>query len=113
MTAFTATFANGQTITRNSRHDYKFAWAIFHAAGRITDKGFSADRANAAKAAASALPRFLSERDRKHPAITRHHAKMAKEQGFANVDALRKHWDDETAARRAELRTEIVAVAIA
>jgi hypothetical protein len=38
---------------------------------------------------------------------------MAKERGFASVEALRKHWDDETAARRASMRTEIVEVSAA
>jgi hypothetical protein len=112
MTAYTAEFAS-KIITRNSDRTYGFAWAIFNDDGSLYNSGFSADRANAAKAAAAALPSFLSARDRNHPAITRLHAKMAKEQGFASADALRKHWDDETTARRAAMRTEIVVVSAA
>jgi hypothetical protein len=57
------------------------------------------------------MPRFVSARDRKHPGVRRHHAKMAKEQGFANADALIAHLDQETAAKRATLKIEIVSLA--
>jgi hypothetical protein len=107
MTCFTATFENGTTLTRNSDRHYAFAWAIFETDGRVYKSGFSADCANAQKAVEANMPRFLSVRDRKHPAIRRHLAKLAKEQGFACIDALHAHWDAETAARRAALRIEI------
>lgn len=112
MTKFAATFSNGQTVTRNSDHDYAFAWAIIRIAdGHIEDKGFSADRANAAKAAQAKLWKGPSARDRKHPGMRRHWAKMAKERGFTSVDALIAHWEAEAAERNAQLRIEIVAVA--
>jgi len=109
MTTYAAEFSD-KIITRNSDRAYGFAWAIFEADGRVYQSGFSVNRANAQKAAAAALPTFLSARYRKSPGLTRLHAKMAAEQGFENVAALRKHWDEETTARRAALRTEIVAV---
>ena len=112
MTKFAATFSTGQTITRNSDHTYAFAWAVIRIAdGHIEDKGFSADRANAAKAAQAQLWTGVSARGRKHPGLRRHWAKMAKEQGFANVDALIAHWEAEAAERNAQRRIEIVAVA--
>ena len=114
MTKFIATFSDGQTITRNSNHDYRFAWAIIRIEdGRIemSKTGFSADRANAAKAASAQMWSSVSARDRKNPALRRYWAKMAKEQGFAGVDALIAHWDAETAARNAAHRIEIVPVA--
>jgi hypothetical protein len=112
MTAYTAEFTD-KIITRNSDRIYGFAWAIFDADGSVYKSGFSLDRDNAEKAAAAELPRPLSARDRKLPGLTRVHAKMAKERGFASVEALRKHWDDETAARRASMRIEIVEVSAA
>ncbi len=112
MTHFTATFSTGETVTRNSNHAYAFAWAIIRTAdGKIEAKGFSADRANAAKAAQSQMWTGPSARDRKNPAIRRHWAKMAKEQGFASVDALIKHWEAEAIEHNAARHIEIIAVA--
>jgi hypothetical protein len=110
MTAYTANFSTA-AIKRNSERAYAFAWAILSDDGSVYKSGFSVDRANAEKAAASEMPRFVSARDRKHPGVRRHHAKMAKEQGFANADALIAHWDQETAAKRATLKIEIVSLA--
>lgn len=108
MTRFAATFTTGQTIARNSDHDYRFAWAIIRTAdGKIEKTGFSTDRANAAKAASGQMWSGVSARDRKNPALRRHWAKMAKEQGFASVDALIAHWDAEAASRNAARRIEI------
>jgi hypothetical protein len=112
MTQFAATFSNGQTITRNSDHAYAFAWAVIQTSdGKIEYKGFSADRANAAKAAQAQVWTGPSARDRKNPGIRRHWAKMAKEQGFASVDALIAHWEAEAAETNAARHIEIVAVA--
>ena len=108
MTAFIATFANGTTITRNSDHKYSFAWAVFTAEGAIKKSGFSADRANAARAADAILPRPVSDKNRKNQSLMKYWAKMARDRGFANVDAMIQHWDEEAAASRAALRIEIV-----
>jgi hypothetical protein len=111
MTAFTATFSTGETITRNSDHAYAFAWAVVRIAdGKIEVSGFSADRANATKAAQSKMWSPVSARDRKDPGMRRYWAKIAKEQGFANVDALIAHWDAEAVARNAARRIEVVAI---
>jgi hypothetical protein len=72
--------------------------------------GFSADRANAAKGAAAVQWKGISARDRRNVALCRLHAKMAKEQGFASVDALRAHWDGRAAEHNAARRIEIVAL---
>jgi hypothetical protein len=112
MTKFAATFSTGQTITRNSDHAYAFAWAVIRTSdGKIEAKGFSSDRANAAKAAQAKMWSGPSARDRKHPGIRRLWAKMAKEQGFASVDALIAHWEKQNAEHNAARRIEIVAVA--
>ena len=63
MTKFTATFSNGQTITRNSDNAYAFAYAIIRADGTIKDSGFSADPVNAAKAASPYVHASLSSVD--------------------------------------------------
>lgn len=112
MTHFIATFSNGQTLTRNSDRDYAFAWAVVRTAdGKIERSGFSADRANAAKAAQATIYTGPSARDRKHPGMRRHWAKMAKDQGFPSVDALIAHWEAEAASHNAQRHIEIVAVA--
>ena len=110
MATFTATFSTGKTITRNSDHAYAFAWAVIRTADvKIEKSGFSADRANAAKAAQAQMWAGPSARDRKNPAICRQWSKMAKEQGFANVDALIAHWEAEATERNAARHIEIVA----
>ena len=87
MTQFAATFSNGQTITRNSDHAYAFAWAIVRIAdGKIEESGFSADRANAAKAA------------------------LAKKRGFATLAAFYADAEASAAAYHAARRSEIVPV---
>ena len=112
MTKFSATFSTGETITRNSDRTYAFAWAIIRIAdGRIEHKGFSADRANAAKAAQSQMRTGVSARDRKNPRLRRCHARLAKDQGFASVSDWLAHLDAEAAQHNAERRIEIVEVA--
>lgn len=111
MTKFTAIFANGQTITRNSDHAYAFAWAIVRISdGKIEESGFSADRANAAKAAHARLWSGISARDRKNPAIRRFHADLAKKRGFATLAAFYADADASAAAHNAARRVEIVPV---
>ena len=112
MKKFAATFSNGQTVTRNSDHAYAFAWAVIRMAdGTIDYNGFSVDLANANKAVQSKMWSPVSARDRKNPAMRRYWAKIAKDRGFASVDALIEHWDAEGAKRNASRRIEIVAVA--
>lgn len=109
MATFTATFANGQTITRNSDRAYAFAWAVIRIAdGKIEESGFSADRANAAKSAQAKQHSPISARQKKHPAIRRYHTGLAKEQGFASVADMHAAWDAEAAAHNAARRIEIV-----
>ena len=109
MTQFAATFSNGQTITRNSDNAYTFAWAVIRIAdGKIEESGFSGDRANAAKAAQSRLWHGVSARDRKHPAMRRHHAKLAKDRGLASVEAFYAEIEARDAAHNAARRVEIV-----
>lgn len=111
MTKFTATFSDGQTVTRNSDHAYTFAWAVIRIAdGKIEASGFSADRANAANGAAAKRAKGVSARDRRNAALYRLHAKIAKEQGFATVADLHKHWDAKAAEYNAARRIEIVAL---
>ena len=107
---YTATFSNGTTIKRNSHRAYAFAWAIFEN-GKISYKGFSADRANAAKAASAQMPSGVSQRDRKNHGLRRYWSQLAKERGFASVDAMIQHWDDVAAERRTAMSIEIVPVA--
>ena len=110
MTTYTATFSNNETITRNSDNTYAFAWAVIRIEdGKIIDKGFSADRANAAKAAQSKMWSGVSARDRK--ALRRYHARIAKENGFATVQAWFDAREAEAAERNAAHRIEIVEVA--
>ena len=111
MATFTATFSTGETITRSSARDYAFAWAVIRSAdGVIEYSGFSAGRANAANAARAKMNSPVSERSRKNPGMRRYWTKMAKDKGFADVDALLAHWDAEGAARNAARRIEIVPV---
>ena len=111
MTQFAATFSNGQTITRNSDNAYAFAWAIVRIAdGKVEDSGFSADRANAAKAAQTRLWSGISARDRKNPAIRRFHADLAKKRGFATLAAFYADAEASAAAHNAARRVEIVPV---
>lgn len=111
MTTYSATFSNGQTITRNSDRAYAFAWAVIRTAdGKIEKSGFSADHANAAKGAASTAWKSVSDKDRRNVMLRRMHAKMAKERGFASVADLHAHWDAEAVAHNAARRTEIVAI---
>jgi hypothetical protein len=111
MTKYTATFSNGQTAKRSSDRTYAFAWAVIRIEDDMVENfGFSADRANAAKGAAAVQWKGISARDRRNAALCRLHAKMAKEQGFASVDALHAHWDERAAAHNAARRIEIVAL---
>lgn len=111
MTTFAATFSNGQTITRNSDHAYTFAWAVIRTAdGVIERNGFSADRANAAKAAQGKLWSPVSARDKKNPALRRYHAGLAKTRGFASVAEMHAQWDADAAAHNAARSIEIVPV---
>ena len=112
MTTYTATFSNNETITRNSDNTYAFAWAVIRIEdGKIIDKGFSADRANAAKAAQSKMWVGVSARDRKNPALRRHHARIAKDNGFDTVQAWFDACEADAAERNAAHRIEIVEVA--
>lgn len=112
MTTYTATFSTNETITRNTDNTYAFAWAVIRIEdGRIIKKGFSADRANAAKAAQSNMWSPVSARDKKNPALRRYHAVLAKENGFASVADMHAAWDAYAAERNAKHRIEIVAVA--
>ena len=111
MTKFTATFSNGQTITRNSDHAYAFAWAVVRIAdGVVEATGFSADRANAAKSAQSKMWVGVSDRDAKNPALRRYWAKMAKDEGLASVDAWIAVRRAEAAEHNAARRIEVVAL---
>ena len=107
---YTATFSNGTKIKRNSHRSYAFAWAVFEN-GKISYKGFSADRANAAKAASAQMPSGVSQRDRKNYGLRLYWSKLAKERGFDSVDAMIQHWDDVAAERRSSMSIEIVPVA--
>ena len=112
MTTYTATFSTSETITRNSDNTYAFAWAVIRIEdGKIIDKGFSADRANAAKAAQSKMWVGVSARDRKNPALRRHHARIAKDNGFDTVQAWFDACEADAAERNAAHRIEIVVVA--
>jgi len=111
MTKYTATFSNGQTAKRSSARPYAFAWAVIRIDDNmVADFGFSADRANAAKGAAGVQWKGISARDRRNVALCRLHAKMAKEQGFASIDALHAHWGAQAVAHNAARRIEIVEV---
>lgn len=111
MNKFTATFSDGQTITRRSEHDYDFAWALIRIAdGKIVEKGFSGTRANADKAAQGRLRTGISTRERKHPRLRRHFARIAVELGFASTEDYFAHRQAEADAYNAAHRIEIVAV---
>lgn len=111
MTTFTATFSTGQTIARKADNAYAFAWAVIRAAdGKIEESGFSADRANAAKAAQAKRWSGISTRDRKNPAIRRFHADLAKKRGFATLAAFYADAEASAAAHNAARRVEIVPV---
>jgi hypothetical protein len=112
MTTYTATFSTGETITRNSDNTYAFAWALIRIEdGKIINKGFSADRHNAAKAAQSQMWSGVSARNRKNPALRRYHARIAKDKGFATVQAWFDACEAVAADRNAGHRIEIVEVA--
>lgn len=112
MNTYTATFTNNETITRNTDNTYAFAWAVIRIEdGKIIEKGFSATRANAAKAAQSTMWSPVSARDKKSPAVRRFHAGLAKKDGFASVAEMHAAWDADAAERNAKHRIEIVAVA--
>ena len=111
MTTFTATFSNGQTITRNSNHAYAFAWAIIRIADdKIEQSGFSKDRANAAKGAQVRVWSGVSARDRTAPDLRRLHVKRAKDRGFVSVEAFYAKCEEEAVAYNAARRIEIVEV---
>jgi hypothetical protein len=110
-TKFTATFSNGQTITRNSDHAYAFAWAIIRIADEgIENCGFSADRVNAAKGAQAYVWSGISARDRKNPALRRYQVKLAKDRGFASVEAFYADCEADAVAHNAARRIEIIAL---
>jgi hypothetical protein len=112
MTTYTATFSTGETISRNSDNAYSFAWAVIRIEdGKIEDKGFSADKANAAKAAQGKMWSGISARDRKNAALSRHHAKLAKDAGFASVEDWIAHIDNGAIEHNAARRIEIVQIA--
>lgn len=109
MLKFTATFSNGETISRKTDRKYAFAWAVLHL-GKIVDSGFSGDMENAIKSAQSHLPRGPSARDRKNPNVRRYWAKLAKDNGFTSVDAFIADIDAKADAKRAEMSVEIIEV---
>lgn len=112
MTTYTATFSNNETITRNTDNTYAYAWAVIRIEdGKIIDKGFSGDRANAAKAAQSKMWSPVSARDKKNAALRRYHAGLAKQRGFASVADMHAAWDADAAEQNAKHRIEIVEVA--
>lgn len=88
---YIATFSNGQTIIRNSERTYTFAWVVIEKDGSTYNSGFAADRAKAEKAAMAAIS--YTTRIFVSPASPRY--KDAKERSVK---------------RRAELKTEIVAL---
>jgi hypothetical protein len=111
MTKYIATFSDGQTVTRNSDRAYAFAWAVIRIAdNKIEEKGFSADRANAAKSAAALQWKGVSTRDLRNAALCRLHAKKAKDMGLASVADLYAYWDARAAEHNAARRIEIVAL---
>lgn len=58
LVTFSATFSNGETITRNNRTGrvYTHAWATIRPNGRVLESGFSSSREVANRAAMRALP---------------------------------------------------------
>lgn len=88
---YTATFSNGQTITRNSERTYTFAWAVFRDDGSILESGFAADMEKAGRAARSLVSYF-----------TRTHLSPA----HPRYKQVKKKNDE----LRAELKTEIVEI---
>lgn len=112
MTTYTATFSNNETITRNTDNTYAFAWAVIRIEdGKIIDKGFSADHANAAKAAQSKMWSGISARDRKNIQLRRYYARAAKDNGFESVADYFDHCEIQAAERNSKHRIEIVEVA--
>ena len=106
MAKFSATFSNGETITRNSDHAYRFAWAILNTeTGKVETKGFSADRANAQKAAQARMPQDISAKDKKRYAGV--HKRLAADKGMTR-DAWYEMITADTRARLAVLKIEIV-----
>jgi len=88
---YTATFSNGKTITRNSERTYTFAWAVMDANGSAYKTGFAADRAKAEKAAMAEIS---------------YATRIWVSRASPRYKALKKISDE----RRAELKTEIVAL---
>jgi len=88
---YTATFSNGETITRNSQRDYTFAWAVFRIDGSMLEKGFAADKQKAERAVRSLISY-----------LTRTHVSPAS----PRYKQIKKRND----AICAELKTEIVAI---
>jgi len=111
MTKFTATFSNGETVNRNSQHNYAFSWAVIRLSdGKIECFGFSADKANASKSAQSKMWSPISKKDKKNPALGKYHAFLAKDRGFASVSDMHAKWDADAAAHNAARKIEIVAI---
>ena len=80
--------------------------------GKIEKSGFSADRANAAKAAQGKMWSVVSDRDKKNPALRRYHAGLAKMRGFVSVAEMHAQWDADAVAHNAARRVEIVKVEV-
>lgn len=63
MQTFTATFANGEQITRDNKTGriYTHGWATFNSKGEVRNSGFSASPQGAARAARDAMGYVGSE----------------------------------------------------
>lgn len=60
MARYTATFRNGETITRNSDNEYTFAWAVF-SNGEVFRSGFAGSALLANRAARARKERWCME----------------------------------------------------
>lgn len=109
MTTYTAQFESC-TFTRNSDREYGAAWVIMTENGNVYANGFSRDVALAHKAAESALPRFISKRDRNALHMRSHFARYAKERGLSSVKDFFAASDAEVNALRSKLKIEVVAL---
>tara|TARA_R110000851_G_C12632205_1_gene517960 strand:+ start:42 stop:368 length:327 start_codon:yes stop_codon:yes gene_type:complete len=105
MTKYAATFAE-HTITRKSDREYSHAWIVTTDAG-ICDRGFSGSVELAHKAAASVMPRFISDKDK--ATCRRTHKLLAKDLGLS-LSQWYTARDDYVRAQIAARTTEVVAV---
>lgn len=71
MQTFTATFANGKTITRNNKtgRTYTHGWATFFECGGLRNVGFSASAAAAERAARAQMGNVGAVRYEVAPAV--------------------------------------------